>query len=365
MKNKYRIKALILLLSLGIGAASVCPINAHAATENDLRYVMGIGRLDAKSIKTRINRFSERLALDNSYNEMVSYVKENGLETDVTEDHIKKETSSYKDLIRSVQSGRPVSDIKKALSRYDDYAIAGEDTFDTGTTFDYTDTTRLKQKLKELKALKAIEKNRTNIGGVSNRLPTITKKPMHIASMGNNAVRFDTGRKQKIYCLFSGRIINITKHDITIASGETIQVTYKGLKPCVRSGSKIKQGSLIGRAAGTSIKIDMVMNGKSANIVTAFGKEGKRIYEDYMSENPWSDIRLNVNRMKCTDRYEANIRKKKKKNENVTGYYYDNGEKRYTTADIPKTSDNNNLFSGDPFDDDNTDNVTAEKGTEK
>lgn len=364
-KNLIKCASGIFILSLLVLAGTACrPVSAQAATENDLRYVTGIGRLDEKKVQKKIDRFSERLALDNTYNEMVSYIKANGLDTDVTEKRLEAEEKAYDSLMDSFSSGESATDVKERLSAYDKYAADDDSYVDSGESFDYTDTAKVKAKLKSLKALAGIAADDTDIGGISNRLPSVTGKPLHINKMGEGSTVFDTKKKQKIYCIFSGIIVNMTGRSISVKSGKTITVTYDGIIPVegMKPGKKVSQKDLLGKTIKKYVRIDMDMNGKDVNVLSAAGTSGVNAYEAYMSENPWEDEIIDISEIKCTNAYKTGVKKKKKKNDgSVIGYYYDdNGDKKKMSIDTGGSSGSGNLFYGDPFKDDD---VYAEAGS--
>lgn len=338
------------------------PVSAWAATENDLRYVTGVGRLDEKTIQKKTNRFSDRLALDNTYNEMVKVLKDSGLNTDVTEKKVESEKKAYNSLMDAFISGESASDVKEKLSGYDKYAVYDDSYTESGETFDYTDTTKVRGKIAALKQLKDIAKDKTDIGGISNKLPSLTRKPYHISDIGEGYAVFDVNKGQKIYCVLSGIIIKKTDKSVTVKSGKTIYVTYKGIKPYKGPGTRISQKSLLGTAKGRHVRVDMTMNGEPVNILTAAGNKGVTAYKSYMSENPWTEYAIDTSVIKCTSAYKAGVGKKKKIRSNVIGYYYDNGKKKKLTTNTGKKgSGSGNLFNGDPFDED--EDVSAETGS--
>lgn len=373
--DRKKIKCILtgFILVTAAGALLRHPDPVAAATENDLRYVTGVGRLSEKAIQKKIDKFSDRLALDNTYNEMVAYVKANGLSTNITEKRVENEKKAYESLMSDFDSGKSASAVKEALSKYNSYAQPDYESVGTDTAMDYTDTTKVKAKIASLKELSVIAKDRTDIGGVSNKAPRVAGKVLRIYSLGRGKTGFFTDKKEKIYCVFSGLIIKMTDKSVTVRSGKTIEITYSGIRPAegLKTGQKVMQKTLIGRSRGTHITVLSKMGGKDFDFVTALGQKGKTAYNEYIAENPWSEYAVDINKMICTNSYGSGIKKKKKEKKNVIGYYYENGKKKsLAMQESTSSGDKNtkktggsNLFHGDPFDEDSGSDVSAERSS--
>ena len=84
MKNK-KITRLIQGILLLTAVTTASPNAIHAATENDLREVMGIGRINKTALQDKTNALTDRLVREENYNELAAMLKEKGVNLKLTE----------------------------------------------------------------------------------------------------------------------------------------------------------------------------------------------------------------------------------------------------------------------------------------
>lgn len=310
MKNRKNIRLVhgILLLA---AVTAVSPNSIHAATENDLREVMGIGRLDKAELQEKTDALTDRLVREENYNELASMLKEKGMTLKLTEKEADEEKNAYKDMIKSFDSCDSASSVIGKFSEYDSYTYYSDQTSVGSMDVEYINTSGTKEKLAKLDTLRKIMKNKEDIGKVGSSMAGITNDMFQIQTADEGSVSFATEKKDKIYAAFSGTVVSSKKSTVTISSGQTIFVTYAGIKSPLRAGDSIKQGDLIGKAKGVKICVSMTMNGAKRNILLAYGSGGSESYSSYLSENPWADDILDFSNVK-------NSPSKKKKNSSQT-----------------------------------------------
>lgn len=343
--------AFILTMTLFLYTCQGNPEAAWAYSENDLRDATGSGRLTVSEIQKETDAQVARLARDNAYNSIVGLINKEGIKTEVSNKTAGKAEKAYRKLISDFDSGKTASDVITDFSDYNRYSYIEDDSY--GITDnekpDYTDTSAVEKKIQKLKVLKQIAGYKGDIGKIADDFPGLTKKALHVKSIGKGTVRFDIVKGVKIYSAFNGVILKTDKNSVTASAGKTIRITYEGITPDVKTGQKIKQKDVIGRSSGRTLRVSATMNGRPLNILTAWGSSGIRMYEEYISENPWKDDILDTDRIKTSVK---NTSAKKKKKQRADGYYYDNGQKKEIHVQTPeKTKNNTYIYSGDPFED--------------
>lgn len=350
--NKLKKLTFIIISAALPVVVSAGMVTARAATENDLRYCMGMERLSAKNIQERIDAETYRLSMEKGYNRIIAFIKEAGLETDVTSDDVKKSRKAYDRTLELFSTGKNAGEVIKAFNTYNDYVseAGGQISYDDDDEdLKEADTESIKRRISEFKDLKAIASDKKDIGAVSNLLPFVTEKGIEAKHISRDSTTFRSVKGEKIYCAFNGIILETENDSVTVSSGRTIKVTYKGLRPdrSLSSGDKVTQGSVLGRAKGKRLRVTMQLTGEHKNILYAYGKSGHTAYDNYMSENPWDKPVLDFTGVQETEKYTAGKKKKKKEGATVT----ENGEKKEVEIETPEKYRNRDpkLFEGDPF----------------
>lgn len=297
MKNKKIIRFIqgILLLT---AVTTISPVSIHAATENDLREVMGIGRIDKAALQDKTDALTDRLTREENYNELAAMLKEKGMTLKLSEKEVDEEKDAYKDMMKSFDSCDSASSVIDKFSEYDSYTYYSDQTSIGSLDVEYINTSSTKEKLVKLDTLRKIMKNKEDIGKVGSSMAEITSDMSNIQKADEESLSISTERKDKVRSAFSGKITERKKKSVTVDSGQTISVTYTGVKSHLHAGDSVKQGELIGISTGSRIRISMTMNGAKRNILLAYGLNGSEIYASYLSENPWVDDILDFTNVK-------------------------------------------------------------------
>lgn len=297
MKNK-KITRLIQGILLLTAVTTASPNAIHAATENDLREVMGIGRINKTALQDKTNALTDRLVREENYNELAAMLKEKGVTLKLTEKEADEEKNAYKDMINSFDSCDSASSVIDKFSEYDSYTYYSDQTSIGSMDAEYINTSGTKEKLAKLDTLRKIMKNKEDIGNVGSSMTGITNDMSKIQKADEESVSFATEKKDKIYAAFSGTVASDKKSSVTINSGQTISVTYIGVKSFLQAGDSVKQGMPIGIATGSTVRVSMTVNGTKKNILLAYGSGGSESYSSYLSENPWADDILDFSNVK-------------------------------------------------------------------
>lgn len=342
MKNKKIIRLIqgILLLT---AVTATYPNSIHAATENDLREVMGIGRIDKSALQEKTDALTDRLVREENYNELASILKEKGMTLRLTEKEADEEKNAYKDMMKSFDSCDSASSVIDKFSEYDSYTYYSDQTSIGSLDAEYINTSGTKKKLAKLDTLRKIMKNKEDIGKVGSSMTGITNDISQIQKVDEGALSISTEKKDKVRSTFSGKVTERKKNSVTIASGQTISVTYSGVKSSLEPGASVKQGDVIGKSSGSRIRISMTMNGAKENILLAYGADGNEFYSSYLSENPWADNILDFSNVKDSS-------SKKKKDSSQSQEHNTSGQGG-TTVEYggPQESTEHKDVTEDPF----------------
>lgn len=297
MKNRKFVKLIQGILLLAV-VTTASPYPAHAATENDLREVMGIGRINKTTLQRKTDFLTDRLTREENYNELAALLKEKGMTLKLTEKEVNKEKRAYEDMMKSFDSCDSASSVIGKFSEYDSYTYYSDQTSFGSLDAEYINTSDTKRKLAKLDTLRKIMRNKEDIGKVGVSMAGITDDMFQIQNAEEGSISISTEKKDKIYAAFSGKITDRKKDSITVGSGQTIFVTYSGIKSSLRTGDSVKQGRSIGAATGSMVHVSMIMNGTERNILLAYGSDGSEIYSSYLSANPWADDILDFSNVK-------------------------------------------------------------------
>lgn len=146
MKNK-KITRLIQGILLLTAVTTASPNAIHAATENDLREVMGIGRINKTALQDKTNALTDRLVREENYNELAAMLKEKGVNLKLTEKEADEEKNAYKDMINSFDSCDSASSVIDKFSEYDSYTYYSDQTSIGSMDAEYINTSGTKEKL--------------------------------------------------------------------------------------------------------------------------------------------------------------------------------------------------------------------------
>lgn len=340
---KKRIICLILLGTI-VFSLIASTATAFAATENDLRDVMGIGRISKEKIKKQTNILVERLAREEEYNDLVKFLRANQFNASIQKSEIANAKASYNKMIDVFQTNPNTSDVINALVTYNSHLLTEDDEYDAGDKdYPLKSTKVLKEKITALRTLQSIEQSNIDVGMVGKDVPNITQKDMKVTNINSQYTSFRTKPKKRIYNLLTGSILKKTRNSVTVQAGRTIYITYKGVSCYKPIGTKVKQGTALGKATGANIKVALEENTKDYDILLIYGKRGKSYFDDYASENPWQEYFIDFSNTK------EHPTKQKVKEKVPQSYLDDHGIRRTVKIETPKKSHKDIIYNSDPF----------------
>ena len=270
---------------------SVVPADAtvHAATENDLREVMGLGRLDTdKKAKVLALQTIRECTRGKQHNELLDMLGEYDLEVYTEQIELaEKGETAYQSIMEAFQSAKPAKDVTRQLAAYETYhnnweAAPSQISYEL-QKIDEKDIT---EKMKYAEALLATIESTQDIGTVGIDAVTPTKEERLIVSgLEDDSMSFQTCKGQKLYAILKGTVDSVGVNYVTLACGSTVRLTYYGIRPSVEAEQHVRQGRKLGTAINETVKISMMVTGKGENPVLMYGKKGVSWYQGFQESN--------------------------------------------------------------------------------
>ena len=274
-------------------AAGICmpvlavfqPHTVEAATENDLREVMGTGRLDTDEKAKALAMSTIRECTKNKqHNELVDMLKDYKLE-DYTDQLELAESGeqAYGSIMKAFKGAESVSKITESLSAYETYFQnwQGEESH-VSYDLEKIDDKDIEKKLKHANAILATINSMDDIGMVGiDMVPPIKEDRMLVTGMTEDSASFYVTKNQKIYSILTGSVKSVGVNYVILECGSTINISYYGIHPNVESGQHISQGRKIGTSIGTELKISAEITDEPENPLLMYGKRGVFWYQEY------------------------------------------------------------------------------------
>ena len=142
-----------------------------AATENDLREVAGMERIDAAEANSQAAAIIASCSQDMEWNELIDMLPEYGINntTALNEEIAETGAKAYKTMMQDFKSGKPASRILESYNEYDTYYITYEKIYEPKSVeLEKIDEEDIATRLEYAQSLIDIAGNLKNIGkGIS------------------------------------------------------------------------------------------------------------------------------------------------------------------------------------------------------
>ena len=286
---------------------SILLLNLHtvsAATENDLREVMGYIRLDdgtgEKEAKAIISGYTQ----DEMYNHILSRMKEQetSQEEQGTSNGSEIENAlgqCYTYLMELVSSGASIEAVMETFSQYDTLCMAAvPDTQVSTVDLELIELEKIQEDKEKAEAILLAAGSTDDIGEVGVEMETFLGRTLRIADVGSNSIAVYTEIDEVVSSQLTGEVKDITSDSVTVKSGGTIYLTFTGIKPTVECGDMVQQGDKLGTAIGNEVTLSMEMVLEKVNPLLMYGSRAVAWYERYLEENPWNGRSLDMTGMK-------------------------------------------------------------------
>lgn len=280
------------------------PTSVFAATENDLREVMGLERIEGQEWEKAAERILAQCASQESYNELLDELEEiPDEETEILNQQIQQKNEYYEEYMEKFLAGAPASELAGSLSEYNrlyhlinqtttDPAIAGE--------LERYDSKTIEQQILYAKTLFALCKSTANIGTVGQEADTFLKGNLRIKDITEDSITCYVTSEDNIYSQLKGVVTKITGKTIEIQSGKATVLTYTGVKADekISVGCKVKQYQKIGKAVKDSVTVSMTSGMTAENPLKMYGTKGVYWQEEYLRTQPWASEGLDLTKVK-------------------------------------------------------------------
>lgn len=344
------------VLYLAVLALTVflCGTEVHAETENDLREVMGLERVEGSEWEKTAERIISQCRKEETYNSLVDEIGSGSIEdkeAEVLARQIDEKNKYYESYMQKFKAGEFAWDIASDLTEYDrlyrvingtqeDPVIAKElEKYDLGT---------IEKQKQYADFIKKLCSSSSSIGKAGLETKTFLKKDLRIKSMEKNSITCYTAENDPVYAQFNGKIIRVTEESVVIRVGKTTTFYYSDIKPVkdLKKGDKVKQYAKIGKAAGDSITVKIKTGMKYENPLKIYGSRAVYWQDEYLDTQPWekndgvdlSDIRDYVEYKGKEKEYHSTMTDKdgNKKNLDIENNPYDKDNEIVLPDNIPE-----------------------------
>jgi hypothetical protein len=299
-KTRWVVFSLVLLAALIL----LQPKAAFAATENDLREVMGYERFEGEECEQLVKSIIAQCAKDISYNELLDLLDEMQADdyADIKEKTQKKDLL-YEEMMGKFRSGFDVGDI---LTLYSEYASAYQELegYATDSTvrkdLERIDESDIDARMAYALAIEKTASSTDNIGKIGNDADTFLKNTLYISSVGDDFVSCKVEKGVTVYAPLTGIVTSVQNNRIVLQCGATIEVICENVSRAtgIYPGDKVKQGKQIGQTTDTTVTVHMTIDTMPANPLRMYGNRGVHWYETYKNENPWQEDDMDLTDVK-------------------------------------------------------------------
>lgn len=271
------------------GAVSAAaPVMYH--TENDLREIMGLERIEGEKWEQAAAGILAQCASRETYNELVdalAFVSDEDAK-EYERQAIKKQ-QYYEEYMRRFLAGEPAEAILEPLAQYNRLYLQLNQTVVntvTGTIggAERYDIGEIKAQEAYAKALLLLCESDADIGGIGQDMDTFLKADLRLKDMTADTISVYTAEDDPVYAQFSGVVTQITEDTVTIQSGEVTVLSYSGITAAKKLyvGHKIKQYQRIGKAKGESVSLTLTSALCGENPLRMYGQRAAFWQEAYL-----------------------------------------------------------------------------------
>lgn len=285
----------ILCLSVFALMILMCRTDVQAATENDMREVMGLERIEGSEWEKTAAKILSQCRSQKNYNNFVDEIGSvKNEESEVLAKQIKKKTEYYNVFRESFLAGAPAWELTDTLTDYDRlYQVVNS----------YADAPQIAEELekydwKTIAEQEAYAKNiqklcgsSGNIGDVGQKADTFLKANLRIAGLTEDSVTCHATPKDRVYAQFSGKVTTVDSDSVTVLSGKTTEFTISGIQPVkgLKAGKKVKQYDVIGKAKTETVTASMKTGTDRENPLKIYGTRAAYWLDEYLQTEPWAE----------------------------------------------------------------------------
>lgn len=285
----------ILCLSVFALMILMCRTDVQAATENDMREVMGLERIEGSEWEKTAAKILSQCRSQKNYNNFVDEIGSvKNEESEVLAKQIEKKTEYYNVFRESFLAGAPAWELTDTLTDYDRlYQVVNS----------YADAPQIAEELekydwKTIAEQEAYAKNiqklcgsSGNIGDVGQKADTFLKANLRIAGLTEDSVTCHATPKDRVYAQFSGKVTTVDSDSVTVLSGKTTEFTISGIQPVkgLKAGKKVKQYDVIGKAKTETVTASMKTGTDRENPLKIYGTRAAYWLDEYLQTEPWAE----------------------------------------------------------------------------
>lgn len=281
-------KRMILILAVSAMVFQF-PQTAFAYTENDLRELMGLERIEGEKWEETAAGILAQCADEESYNELADL-----LDTAVFKDElaaaIEDKNRAYRNYRKQFLEGKEAQGLLEALFAYDSlYRQVNSSTDDPsldGAVKRY-DSGSIERQAAYARALLALCNSRTDIGMAGPEADTFLKRNLRIQNMTEDALTCYVAEGESIYAQLGGTVYK-EGDTLLIRSGAATVFRYTGVTPVVSDGQQVEQYQLIGKAAGGTVTVRLLTGGLAVNPLKMYGTRARYWQDEYLRTQPWN-----------------------------------------------------------------------------
>ncbi len=272
---------------------SMFPVRTPAATENDLREVMGLVRLNTDEYREQAAAI---LAQGTSYEEFRRLAQEMDeariKKSELLADRILDRDAAYEEMKALFVSGGHADEVLQALIEYDRQCIYAEKA--EADLLDNTEKIRMddmEEAVKQAGEIMNLCTTTEDIGEVGDSADTFLLRGLHLMDVSPEALSCQVSKGESVYSQFNGIVQEITADTVCIGSGETIFTAYKGVRAdkSLKVGERVSQYQKVGECLGSLVTVAMSTCAEEENILKMYGSRAKYWYSTYLDGLPWAD----------------------------------------------------------------------------
>lgn len=285
-------------------ALVLMPATAYAATENDLREVMGLERIEGETWEKYAATILAQCKNQESYNELLDDLEFiDDEQAEIINEQVKQKEEYYVSYIKEFQEGATVDELMESFTGYNrmyktlnqisiDPQIAGE--------LEHYDTDAIERQAAYANIILSLCKSTKDIGKIGQEADTFLLTGLTIQDMSEDTLTCCVTPEDKIYAQFNGIVTKITEDTIEIRSGKETTFSYHGVKAKEKLsvGVTVKQYTYIGNPTGNTIAVSMKTGADAINPLKMYGEKARYWQNTYMRTMPWKSQCIDLDNIK-------------------------------------------------------------------
>lgn len=269
----------------------------QAATENDLREVMGLERIEGSEWEKTAAKILSQCRDQKDYNNLVDEISSGSVKNEEAEmlaKQIEKKTEYYNAFRESFLAGAPAWELTDTLTDYDRLYQAVNSYADDpqiAEELEKYDWETIAEQEAYAKTIQKLCGSKGDIGDVGQKTDTFLKANLRIAGLTDDSVTCHTTPKDKVYAQFSGKVTAVGEDSVTVLSGKATEFTISGIRPAkeLKTGEKVSQYDVIGRAKSETVTASMKTGTNRENPLKIYGTRAAYWLDEYLQTEPWAE----------------------------------------------------------------------------